>query len=82
MPKTQLGKWHHVAVTYNNAILRIYVDGAEDAMKYLPGMTFSTSNYAFQIGQEIMPGAATQPYGFKGAIDEVKYWDYAKKTFY
>jgi hypothetical protein len=68
-------KWHHVAVTYDNITLRLYIDGLNEASKNATNINFPTANASWDIGTEV------PNYPFKGGIDEVKVWDYARKTF-
>lgn len=37
-PKAVVGKWTHVAATYDGTTLRIFVDGAELAIRHAPGV--------------------------------------------
>ncbi len=61
-----VGPWTHLAVTYNGAILRLYVNGVEAAARPMTGLIQSTSSPLWIGG--------TSPYGqyFDGAIDDVQ----------
>ncbi len=70
-----IGEWHHVALTYDGAALRIYFDGQ------LSGTTASTAGPLTatsdtRLGQFTYAGSS---YGaFAGQMDEVRIWDYAR----
>ena len=67
------GKWHHVAVTRDATMITLYIDGNKDASK--TGPTGSADNgsglYLGKYGTG--PGA-----WFKGMLDEVKIYNYAR----
>ncbi|MEZ4956160.1 MAG: LamG-like jellyroll fold domain-containing protein, partial [Saprospiraceae bacterium] len=65
--------FYHLAVTYDGALLAMYVNGELQNYKPLTGQ-MRTTTYPFLIGQ-MLPD---QPeYNFKGVIDEVKINDFA-----
>ena len=65
--------FYHVAVTYDGALLALYLNGQLRTYKVLTGKIRTTS-LAFLMGQ-MLPG---QPeYNFKGVIDNVKIYNYA-----
>jgi hypothetical protein len=65
-------EWHHVAVVYDGAIARLYIDGIEDNFdsKSPPVDT----NESFYIAAA---GKGTPVQHFRGNIDEVRVWDRA-----
>ena len=60
-----LNQWYHIAMTYDGAYLKLYVNGIEKGSNYVPGKLFKTTR-PFSIGSD----NAQQKF-FKGAIDEV-----------
>lgn len=69
----QTDSFYHVAVTYDGALLAMYIDGELHNYKTLSG-NIRTTTLPFLMGQ-MLPGETT--YNFKGVIDEVKIYDYA-----
>ena len=65
--------FYHVTVTYDGALMAIYINGNLVSYKNVSGK-IRTTTLAFMMGQ-ILPTDAT--YNFKGIIDEVKIFDYA-----
>jgi hypothetical protein len=64
------GQWHHVAVTYENGLARIYVDGLEKAVG---GFTLAQGpNSTFWIGRN---NALNER--FDGLIDDLQVFNYA-----
>ncbi len=59
------GKWHHIAMTYDGAILRGYIDAVKDAEQAFAGPPIMHDG-ALNIGGEVKGR-----YNMKGAIDEV-----------
>ncbi|MEQ9306208.1 MAG: LamG-like jellyroll fold domain-containing protein, partial [Marinoscillum sp.] len=74
------GEWHHIALTYNGSITRIYLDGLELSASVVLG-----SNSGTFAGHNPAPvAAAIGSYNgnyFDGQIDEVRIWDIAKTDF-
>lgn len=73
--------WHHFAMTYDGAVQRVFVDGAEKATKDFGATTYPleyTYSNSFIIGAEA--GTAAVPSGnyFNGYIDEVRVWNIAQ----
>lgn len=69
----EIDSFYHVAVTYDGALLAMYVNGELQSYKPLTGQ-MRTTTYPFLIGQ-MLPDQ--QEYNFKGVIDEVKINDFA-----
>jgi hypothetical protein len=67
-------QWHHVACTYDGAIINLYVDGQLDnALAATGAVAANTSD--MEIGRNT-DGGGTQP--FIGNIDEVRIWNVAR----
>lgn len=69
-----LNRWHHIAAVFDQAQLRLYVDGELQAVK-----SYSRKN-RFNKDVSLRIGARTDPPGkecFKGLIDDVAIWDRA-----
>lgn len=66
------GQWHHLAITFNGTIMRLYVDGVVDSTGYKTLATFGTN---IRIGRAIGDGEE-----FNGQIDEVRVWNYARTS--
>jgi hypothetical protein len=66
-----VGHWSHLAVTYDGATVRLYVDGVQASSSSESG-TIRKTNDPLWIG-------GNRPYGeyFKGVIDEVRVYDRA-----
>ena len=64
-------RWSHVAVTYDGAVLRLYLDGASTSYRAVTGAILGTSSPLWIGGN--------RPYGeyFLGVIDEVRIFNRA-----
>jgi len=76
------GVWHHCAVTYDGSWWRIYVDGAADAsLQVTGGGNVQVPRYDsiqhFALGTAMTSTGAAAGY-FKGVMDEVRVWNYAR----
>ncbi len=69
--RLRLGRWSHLAMTWNGRTLRVYVNGAQVAAHALTGEAAGSSG-PLRIG-----GNAIWPEFFKGVIDEVRVYDRA-----
>jgi hypothetical protein len=67
------GKWHYAVVTFNDSIIRLYIDGAEVDSLNTSTSPDSGSTDPLRIGAN---SRGTNNY-FKGEIDEVRVWDRA-----
>jgi len=67
-----VGGWSHVALTYDNEDLRLFVNGVEEATNSDPSGDIITNTDNFVIGSW-----AVNPAYFNGQIDEVRIWDTA-----
>jgi len=67
-----LNAWHHLAVTYDGATMKLYIDGVLAASQAQTG-TISTNTNPLTLGSQ--PG-----YGeyFGGSVDEVRVWNVAR----
>ncbi len=63
--------WHHVAATYNNGTLTLYVDGLTQGTFTTGTITLASDN-RWSLGQEF-DGSTTSDF-FKGAINDVRIW--------
>ena len=63
-------EWHHVAVTYNNSIVSIYIDGVLDTSAFKS--TLIPNNESLLIGASDKNSPVQH---FKGSIDEVRIWN-------
>lgn len=68
-----LDSFYHLAVTYTNGFMAMYVNGVLHSYKTLNGQIRQTSA-PFLMGQ-MLPGETG--YNFNGTIDDVKIYDYA-----
>jgi len=67
--------WHHVVGTYDDSVMKVYVDGTkEKSANYYSGMT--SNNYALYIGRRLFP-YPTDYGAFNGIIDEVRIYNRA-----
>lgn len=69
----QTDSFYHVTVTYDGALLALYLNGELNSYKVLTGK-IRTTTYPFLMGQ-MLPAQAE--YNFKGVMDAVKIFDYA-----
>lgn len=70
-PQLPADAWTHVALTYDGTTMRLYVDGAEVAVRAQTGGIITTTG-AFRIG-----GNASWGEYFTGVIDEVRVYNRA-----
>ncbi len=66
--------WHHVAVSYDGSVARLYIDGVLDNTKTMTSPTPNGSDFA--IGAIYIDKSNIQDH-FKGSIDEIRVWDAA-----
>ncbi|MCB9592548.1 MAG: metallophosphoesterase [Sandaracinaceae bacterium] len=70
-------EWHHVAVTYDGATWRLFVDGALDVQRRVDATPRADSIQHFGIGTTFNSMGAPAGY-FAGRIDEVRVFDHAR----
>jgi hypothetical protein len=71
------GSWSHIALAFDGSTMRIYINGNQVAWDNVSG-TLNTNNDPVTMGVRYYNGA-TQNY-FKGFIDEVKIYPYARSA--
>ena len=62
-----LGVWHHIAATYDGAMMKIYVDGVQVASQARANINFSSTNQNLMIGSWSNIGRY-----LNAAVDEVR----------
>jgi hypothetical protein len=67
------GIWHHVAVSFDGATVKLYVDGVQDVTA---SKTLNTTNSTLRFGRRAVGDAQTEY--FTGSIDEVRIWNVAR----
>ncbi len=72
-----LGEWHHVAVSYDGATWRIFVDGRLDAEAAANATPRKDSAQHFGIGAAL-DSKGTPAGALHGALDEVRVWKRAR----
>jgi hypothetical protein len=72
------GQWHHIAVAfYTPQIKRIFIDGVLDASTTTVwGFQPNRYGYPLRVGHE-----STYTSYFRGIIDEIRVWDFARTQF-
>ena len=71
-PDLRDNQWHHVAASYDNGALVLYVDGSIEGTFTASNISFA-SNDRWSLGQEF--DGSTKSDFFKGAMDEIRIWD-------
>ncbi|WP_339882579.1 LamG-like jellyroll fold domain-containing protein [Polaribacter vadi] len=61
------GEWSHVALTFDGATMKAYINGVPDGTKVVTGTMFPST-------APIEIGARNNNYFFNGSIDEVRIW--------
>src|ERR671913_541208 len=71
------GLWHYVLLTYDNQVLRLYIDGVMAGSKITSGVTPDNSgDKEFAIGGD----SSIDDRFFKGDLDDIKVWNRALST--
>ena len=81
LPVTAVGRWVHIAATYDGNDSTLYVDGVVEATKSIPGALGHCSQ-PLLIGDEPNNGQPSGTSNFLGAIDEVLVHSVAKSPDY
>ncbi len=68
-----MDRWVHVAASWDGSYLRLYVDGQQDAMQFVPTQVSWLGVRETRLGGSINPGES-----FRGEIDEVRLWGGAR----
>lgn len=68
------GQWHHYAGTYAGGVGRLYIDGSLVETRLIDAKEITHSPADLFIGR----GRVVGQEGFRGVIDEVRIWDYAR----
>ena len=66
-------EWHHIAVTYDGATIKFYIDGEYSNMENVSGLVFGNENENLGFGAD-WPGGNEF---FDGAMDDVSVWNVA-----
>ncbi|MEO8088246.1 MAG: LamG-like jellyroll fold domain-containing protein, partial [Bacteroidota bacterium] len=69
--------WHHVGVTYNASVLRIFLDGNVEASLTVNRIAQSASIQPVSIGSALNSTNVASGF-FQGRIDEVRIWNVAR----
>jgi phosphatidylserine/phosphatidylglycerophosphate/cardiolipin synthase-like enzyme len=64
------GKWHYAVVTYDGAVVRLYIDGVQIGTKSTTATPETNTSYPLRLGAN---SRGTNNY-FTGEIDEVRIW--------
>jgi hypothetical protein len=65
------GKWHHIAATWDGALVSLYVDGAlENSVAAAGSITTGVS--------PVLIGAGSGAFYLNGSVDELRIWDVAR----
>ncbi|GCC50492.1 hypothetical protein SanaruYs_07070 [Chryseotalea sanaruensis] len=70
-----LNAWNHVAITFNNGVVKIFVGGIQVATTTAPFTTIPGTAFPIHFGEDRIPGTAEF---FNGKMDEVRIWSVAK----
>jgi hypothetical protein len=69
-------RWYHVAGTYNNQTMKVYINGRLAGSSSIPG-GYSISHSNAVIGCQMPADSSQWRNWFKGKIDELKFYNYA-----
>jgi hypothetical protein len=73
------GVWHHIGVTYNGTVEKLYVDGIENASSTVNINTTGIETYPLAIGRQSYPDGDTYWYT-NGTIDNVRLYNRVLST--
>ena len=66
------GEWHHVAASYDGAVLRLIVDGTPAAARNATGSIAGDAQLPVSLGAPLVAGRGVSSY--VGLIDDVRIW--------
>jgi hypothetical protein len=75
IPNYAQGRWHHIAVTYRNSTIQVYVDGVSRSTTSSRPVAFGDN--AAQIGKML---SSYWDYVHEGGISDVRIWNYARSA--
>lgn len=71
-------QWHHVALTYDGHVVRLYIDGVQVRNLFVPSADpDTTGKEPLRIGAENLFAETAPRSTFNGLIDEVRVWNRA-----
>jgi hypothetical protein len=70
-----LNTWNHFAITFDNGLVKIYVDGIEVGSSTFSFSTIPLATAPFHIGED--RSGTTQEF-FNGKMDEIRIWNVSK----
>lgn len=65
------GKWHHIVATFDNGVMKIYVDTHVRAQATALFSTVESSSYGFSVAGELNSSGSVTRNSFRGQLDEV-----------
>lgn len=70
--RLSLNKWQHLTVTYNNGIIKIFINGTEDVTAFV---TNASTGAIFNSSAAINIGSKNESDYFTGTLDELRIWN-------
>jgi len=70
--------WYHVAMTYDGAVAKVYMNGKLETSKNLTGVTPRSLTQALILGAARR--LSTPEYPFRGVLDELRLWNVARSN--
>ncbi|MGB0432293.1 MAG: LamG-like jellyroll fold domain-containing protein, partial [Bacteroidia bacterium] len=64
-------EWHHIAATFNNGAVKLYVDGIEVVSSTFPETSVENNGFGWGLGEDAAFSQATY---FNGYLDEARIW--------
>ncbi len=71
------GEWHHAAMSFDGATLRLFLDGQQIASAVATLTPRTDALFRIGIGATVS-NAGTRAGAFRGFLDEVRIWDHAR----
>jgi hypothetical protein len=69
-----LNAWNHIACTFNNGVMTVYVNGFEVATGTAPFTSIPQIGSSFVFGEDFVTGTAEH---LNGKLDEIRFWNKA-----